>query len=151
MSQHVISDNNVSGPATSSAADRHELMHWQSGLVEALEAKDGARVATYYADDAVLITPGRTPLEGREAIAQMFEQDMRDVGFSLHLADQRTEMSSAGDMGYTRGTFRASFTNSQTRNIESIGGDYVQVFRRQHDGRWNVVQDIASPGLAPRI
>ncbi len=141
------SGSQVPSPAADAATAA--VRQWQSEMLEAFQARDADRIAAYYAEDAVFFMPGRAPVAGREAVARTMEEDLSDAGFSLDLAGQKTEVSASGDMAYTRGTFRASYTNPQTGKIETVGGNYLQVFRKQADGSWKVVEDISSPGAAP--
>lgn len=115
-------------------------------IVAAFQAKDPARIAGLYARDAVFVTPGRPPIVGREAVARIMAEDLRDPGFHLDLAEEKIFVSASGDMAYARGAFRASFTNPRTREVESVAGTYLQVFRRQPDGAWEIAEDISSPG-----
>ncbi len=115
-------------------------------IVAAFRARDPARIAALYAEDAVFFTPGRSPVVGREAVGRVMAEDLEDPGFSLELADQETRVSASGDLACTRGTFRASFTNPQTGEVQTIGGNYLQVLRKNSDGSWEIVEDISSPG-----
>jgi ketosteroid isomerase-like protein len=73
-------------------------------------------------------------------------EDLKDSAFDLGLAPQATGVAASGDLAYARGTFTASFTNPQTRQVESIGGNYLQVFRKRGDDNWEICEDISSPG-----
>jgi uncharacterized protein (TIGR02246 family) len=121
----------------------------QDALLAALAAKDARRIADLYANDAMFFMPGRPVVEGRDAVERVMSEDLEDPNFSLDLRDQKTEVSASGDMAYARGTFRVSFTIPQTREVQSVGGNYLQVFRKNADGNWKVVEDISSPGAAP--
>lgn len=115
-------------------------------MLEAFKARDAERIADFYADDAVFFTPGRPPVEGRDAVAKVMAEDVKDAGFSLDLNNQKVQVAASGDMAYARGTFRVSFTNPSTQQVESLTGNFVQVLRKEDDGSWKVVEDISSPG-----
>jgi uncharacterized protein (TIGR02246 family) len=117
-------------------------------LVAAFHARDPARIADLYAADAVFVTSGRPPVEGRDAIEQVMREDLQDPGFKLALTDEKTIVSAAGDLAYSRGTFQASFTNPHTSDVQTIGGNYLQVLQKQDDGAWKVLEDISSVGGA---
>jgi ketosteroid isomerase-like protein len=76
----------------------------------------------------------------------MLTEDFQDPGFSLDLQELRTIVSAGGDFACTRGTFHLDFTNPQSSQSESVAGSYVQVFRVNPSGSWEVVEDISSPG-----
>jgi uncharacterized protein (TIGR02246 family) len=118
-------------------------------LVAAFEARDAERLANLYAEDAVFTVPGRPGVHGRLAIQGMLAEDFRDAGFSLDLHELRTVVSPGGDFACTRGMFRLGFTDPQSSECQSVTGSYVQVFRQRPNGRWEVIEDISSPGPAP--
>jgi uncharacterized protein (TIGR02246 family) len=121
----------------------------QADLIAALKARDPARIAGLYADDAVFVTPGRAPVIGRKAVAEIMVEDLKDPGFSLELTERTSRMAVSGDLAYSRGTFTASFTNPETGQVQSIGGTFLQVLRKQEDGGWQILEDISSPGPPP--
>ena len=121
----------------------------QSDLVAAFRARDPARIAGFYAVDAVFVTPGRAPVIGRKAVAEIMVEDLKDPGFNLELTEQTSRMAVSGDLAYVRGTFTASFTNPQTGQVQGIGGTYLQVLFKREDGGWQIVEDISSPGPPP--
>jgi len=118
-------------------------------LVAAFAARDAGRIAGLYAEDAVFFTPGRAAIIGRDAIARVMAEDFLDAGFNLELGLETTAVSASGDLAYARGTFRASFSDRETGDVRSVGGNYLQVFRARAGGGWEVVEDISSPGAAP--
>jgi uncharacterized protein (TIGR02246 family) len=121
----------------------------QADLIAAFRARDPARIAGFYADDAVFFTPGRAPVVGRKAVAEVMIEDLKDPGFNLELTEQVSRMAGSGDLAYARGTFTASFTNPETRQVQSIGGTYLQVLVKREDGSWEIMEDISSPGPPP--
>jgi uncharacterized protein (TIGR02246 family) len=121
----------------------------QAELIAAFGARDPARIAGFYADDAVFFTPGRAPVVGRKAINEVMVEDLKDPGFKLELTEQTSRMAASGDLAYARGTLTASFTNPQTGQVQSIGGTYLQVLRKREDGSWEILEDISSPGPPP--
>jgi uncharacterized protein (TIGR02246 family) len=121
----------------------------QSDLIAAFRARDPARIADFYADDAVFVTPGRAPVIGRKAVAEIMVEDLKDPGFNLELTEQTSRMAVSGDLAYIRGTFTASFTSPQSGQVQSIGGTYLQVLGKQEGGGWQILEDISSPGPPP--
>ncbi|CAA9305789.1 MAG: hypothetical protein AVDCRST_MAG90-96 [uncultured Microvirga sp.] len=118
----------------------------QADLIAAFRARDPARIAGFYAVDSVFVTPGRPPVIGRQAVAEVMVEDLTDPSFNLELTEQTSRMAASGDLAYSRGTFTASFTNPQTGQVQSIGGTYLQVLGKREDGSWEILEDISSPG-----
>jgi uncharacterized protein (TIGR02246 family) len=121
----------------------------QHDIVAAFRQRDAARIAALYAEDAVFFMPGRPAVIGQKAVAQAMIEDLKDPDFNLDLVEQRTRVAASGDLAYARGTFTVSFTNPQSGQVESVGGNYLQVFRKRTDGSWEILEDISSPGPRP--
>lgn len=119
----------------------------EAEMLAAFKAKDSAKLLAHYADDAVVATPGRAAGRGRDAIAAMIADDFKDPAFTLDFTNEKAAAS--GELGYTRGTFRVTYTDPQTKKAGNAAGTYVTIFRKQADGSWKVVEDVATPGAAP--
>jgi ketosteroid isomerase-like protein len=65
-------------------------------ILAALEARDSAKVASYYAPDAVLATPGRPAVRGGEAVSKAIRNDMADPNFKLSVSDGKTDVAASG-------------------------------------------------------
>lgn len=120
----------------------------EAEMLAAFGSKDPAKLISQYASDALLALPGRT-VKGTEAITKAYTEDFVDPSFSLTFVNDNTDVASSGDLAYTSGTFNVSYTNPQTKQVEKVAGTYVTVFRKQADGSWKAVADIATPGAPP--
>jgi len=129
--------------AARAAADvRATEVQWNA----ASAARDPARFASYYDADAVDIGPGSDPMHGPAAIQAGMTEAFKDPNFSLTFAADRVEIAASGDMAYSQGHFTETETSAgaQAKLVQS--GSYVTVYKRQADGSWKAVADIASPG-----
>jgi uncharacterized protein (TIGR02246 family) len=114
-------------------------------LQQALDSKDGERAASFYSTDALFVTSGRQPAEGRDAVQRVFEEDFRAPGFKLDLAVARVEVAASGDMAVVRGTFSVIFSTTDQRTPFEVRGSYLQVLRRDAEQPWRVAIDISTP------
>lgn len=114
-------------------------------MLAAFASKDPAKLISQYASDALLALPGRT-VKGTEAITKAYTEDFADPSFSLTFVNTRTDVASSGDLAYTSGTYNISYTDPATKKVVNGAGTYVTVFRKQTDGSWKAVADIATPG-----
>ena len=114
-------------------------------LQEALDSRDAERAASFYSEDALFVTSGRSPAEGREAVQRVFEEDFRAPGFKLDLAAERVETAASGDLAVVRGTFRVSFNPPGNGTPVEVRGAYLQVLRRRAQQPWRVTIDISTP------
>ena len=111
-------------------------------ILAALEARDSAKVASYYAPDAVLATPGRPAVRGSEAVFKAIRNDMADANFKLSVSDGKTDVAASGDLAYRRVSLTVTYTNPQTKQVENAAATALTVFRKQADGSWKVVEDF---------
>lgn len=114
----------------------------EQAMLKAFQAKDAAALTAHYAPDAVLALPGRT-VKGSEAIGKANAEDFSDPAFKLDFTNERTDVS--GDLAYTSGSFRVTYTDDKTKRVTNGTGTYVTVFKKQPDGSWKVAADVASP------
>jgi uncharacterized protein (TIGR02246 family) len=113
-------------------------------LQEALDRGDAERAASFYAEDALFVTSGRPPVEGRKAVQRVFEEDFRAPGFKLVLAVERVEVAASDDMAVVRGTFTVSFGTPDQGTPFEARGRYAQVLRSDADQQWRVAIDIST-------
>ena len=111
-------------------------------IMAAFEAKDSAKVISYYAPDAVIATAGRPAAKDGRAVSRAIRDDIADTNFKISLSNEKTEVAGSGDMAYRRGSFKITATNPQTKQAEHSAGTYLTVFRKQADGSWKVVEDF---------
>ena len=118
-----------------------------------LAAKDVDKMAAYYADDASLFVPRRPVLAGKEAIRNFLKESMAvgDPNLSESIAATKLEVSRAGDLAYTQGTYTATGTDPATKKVLTMKGKYVTVFKKQPDGSWKAVADIFNADGPPTV
>ena len=81
---------------------------------QAWAAKDLEKVMAFYADDAVLMTPGMDAVHGKDAIRASLERHAGDPAVSLTFQSSKVDVAKSGDLGYTAGTYKLTVTNPAT-------------------------------------
>ena len=112
-------------------------------------AKDNDKIVAHYADDAILIVPGTPSSSGREAIRNALKEMVSDPALSLKFHPSRVEVAKSGDVAYTQGTYTLTLTDPQTKQLINDHGSYVTTYRKQPDGTWKAVADIATSEVPP--
>jgi uncharacterized protein (TIGR02246 family) len=138
--------NNSSASALPTASDEDAIKAVEAAMLAGYKAKDSAKVAAQYADTAVVVVPGSPAIQGHQAVEKSIAESVKDPAFSLDFTNSGTEVAASGDLGYTHGTFRVTFTDPKTKKPVNQAGSYTTVFRKQTDGSWKAVNDIASAG-----
>ena len=98
--------------------------------------KDMNKFVSYFAPDASFHPQGMPVATGSAAIMDTFMKIQATPGFSVMWSATKAEVSAAGDVGYTVGTYEASMSGVTEK------GKYVSVWKKQTDGKWKVVEDI---------
>ena len=112
-------------------------------------AKDATKIASYYADGAVLMAPGVPAAVGKDAISKMIGEMVADPALSLKFQASKVDVAQSGDLAYTQGTYTLTFTDPQTKQVVHDHGSYVTDYRKQTDGLWKAVADIATSDVPP--
>ncbi len=113
------------------------------------EAKDADKLVAHYSDDAVVMSPAMAPANGKEAIHSMLKAMVADSALSLKFQAARVEVAKSGDMAYTQGSYTLTMTDPATKKLINDNGSYVTVYKKQADGSWKAVSDIASSAVPP--
>jgi len=87
-------------------------------------------VAALYVEDGVLYSPGETAVKGRTSIETCLAALPELTGFKL----RNTKVEGNGDIAYVQGTFLMTAMDKSEEVEDS--GYYLEVRRKQADGRW---------------
>lgn len=112
-------------------------------------AKNADKLLGFYADDGVLMAPGGETLKGKDAIKGGINGMLADKALSLTFKSTRVDVAKSGDLGYTQGDYQLTVTDPATHKVVHDHGTYVTTFRKQPDGSWKAVADIATSSVPP--
>ena len=124
------------------AADR--LLQADKDFAKASEAKGAAEAfALFLAEDAMQLPGGAHPLFGRKAIVENLGS-----GYVLKWDPKKAEVAKSGELGWTWGTFELHTKEADGKPVVRYG-KYVNVWRKQKDGKWKVIVDLGNPSPPP--
>jgi uncharacterized protein (TIGR02246 family) len=112
-------------------------------------ARDADKIVAHYADDAVLITPGMPASNGMNAIRTAMNGMLSDPTLSLKFQAAKVDVAKSGDLGFSEGSYTLTLTDPGSKQLVHDHGSYVTVYRKQADGTWKAVSDIASSEVPP--
>jgi uncharacterized protein (TIGR02246 family) len=112
-------------------------------------AKDGDKLAGYYANDAILVVPGTPSVSGKDAIVEDLKHMLADPALSLTFQPTRVDVAKSGDLAYTLGKYQLTVTDEATHKVINDHGSYVTAYRKQPDGSWKAESDIATSEIPP--
>ncbi len=138
-------------PPETHDADVKAITSLEVAANQSYVAKDAAKIATFYASDAVLMVPGMPVSSGVGAITAAIRQMLADPAFSLSFQAKRVNVSRSGDLAYTQGSYQMSMTDPATHTIVKDHGSYVTIYRKEPDGTWKAIEDVATSELPPSL
>jgi ketosteroid isomerase-like protein len=124
------------------ALDR-EWSQTTAGLSKSMD-----KFMSYYAPDASVYPPAVPVAHGSAAIRAALMPMTQLPGFALQWSPTKADMSVAGDLGYTAGTYALTM-NDPTGKPSIERGKYIEVWKKQSDGSWKVIEDIFNADAPP--
>lgn len=101
---------------------------------------DGAKLAEFYTDDALLIPPNEPIVRGKKAIAEWYQRELEKVPPVENPTVVLEDVEVFGKLAFTRGTFTLKFKNNGGTRVENLR--FIVVWRKQPDGNWKFYCDI---------
>ena len=141
-------------PQASQSPDTHDadvaaLKTTEAQWNKEYEAKDLEKLVAHYTDDAVLMTPFQPAVSGKDAIRAALKGLVSDPAFTLKFQASHADAARSGDVAFTQGSYALTVTDPSTKKVVNDKGSYVTVYKKQADGGWKAVSDIASSEVSP--
>lgn len=125
------------------ASDEAALRQALDIEMKAANAADAAGWASVYTQDAIVLRPHASAVEGREAIQQW----LATLPPISKAQGQVSEVFGYGDLAYTRGTYSMTFVIPGVATPIDERGKFLQIFRKQGDGSWKMAREIYNSDL----
>ena len=138
-----------SQPADTHDADVKAIQAAETQWNQDYAAKDTTKILAHYADDAVLMTPGMPSSHGITAVSTAVKEMVADPALALKFQSSKVEVAKSGDIGYTQGIYTMVMTDPASKQVIHDHGTYVTTYRKQTDGTWKAVADIATSEVPP--
>ena len=125
-------------PPSLADADRANIRAASDSFDAYFRANSDSAITALYTEHAIIMPPNQGTIEGRAGIRAFF------VGYP-GIADFKTtpaEIEGRGDLAYVRGNYSFSMPAAGGQPAMSDHGKYVEIRRRQSDGRWLMSVDI---------
>ena len=132
-------------PPDTRAADEGTIRDLDAQWSKAAAARDLDGTVSYYSDDASVLPPNAGIASGTAAIRSVWSSFLVP-GTSVSWQASKVEVSRSSDLAYTMGTYQATMKDSHGKPVEDRG-KYVEVWKKQADGKWKAVSDIFNSDL----
>lgn len=133
-----------SGASADPGAVKKAIQADETKWQQQVKAKDTEGLAGHYADDAFFAPPGAAPADGSTAIRQFYANASTDPALEVQLTNDKIDVASSGDMAYSRGHYTEKYTDRKTGKVMTDKGAYLSVYKKQSDGSWKMVEDVAT-------
>ena len=132
----------TSGAGTLGAREKDAIVGAWKGLAAAGMARDWAKLATFYTEDAIGLPPHQKSGNGRAEIVKSW------ITFPAYKDWQTTplEVGGEGEFAYVRGEWSVVVT-PPNQPEQPDAGNYLQFWRKQPDGSWKLFRDIWNSSL----
>jgi ketosteroid isomerase-like protein len=122
-----------------------QIREAESARMKAAAAKNLEVFAAFYADDASILSPNMPILSGKD-IKDGLKPMLADPQFALILTPSRVEVSKSGDLAFTQGPYKFTFSDIRGNKFEDEG-KFLTVWRKLGDGTWKIVEDTMNSDL----
>jgi ketosteroid isomerase-like protein len=132
-------------PKDTRAADETTIRALDAQWAKSAAAKDVDATVGYYADDASLLAPN-APIASDKASIRAAWSALLGPDTSLNWQASKVEVARSSDLAYVQGVYQFS-TKDAHGKPEMDRGKFVEVWKKQADGNWKVVEDIFNTDL----
>ena len=94
-----------------------------------------------------MLRPNSPPVTGRDNIRAAIKGRLNDPHYSLVWRPEKIETSER--LAYVRGTYLITRTDRKTQEPVFDQGKYMTVYRKEPDGAWKVIEDMANSDMPP--
>lgn len=113
----------------------------------ASDGKDIERILSYWSDDAQVFEPGQPVYQGKAAIRKFVSDSLHTPGFKIHWVSRDPVFSPDGKMAYMPGVDEMTMPDAKGELV-TVHMRGISIWRRDPDGEWRCVIDIANAGPA---
>lgn len=109
-------------------------------------AKDLEKTISFYSQDAIVLPTNAPAATTRDAIRNTWKELLASPGLAISWKTTKVEVAKSGDIAYTTGTYELTMNDASGTPINDRG-KYVEVWKKQADGKWKVAVDIWNSDL----
>ncbi len=107
----------------------------------AAATRDAAKVAAFYAEDAIAYPPGAPIAVGRAAAQEVWASYFAEPSFTISWKSSHAEIAASGDLGFTSGAYIATYNGADGKPVTE-NGKFLCTWRKQNDGTWEATHDM---------
>jgi ketosteroid isomerase-like protein len=138
-----------SRPTFDAAGEARKLLQRDVEWAQAAsDGKDVDKIASYWSDEARVIEPGQPVYQGKTAIRAYLVESLKIPGFKIHWVSEPPVFSADGTMAYMPAATEITVPGNN-RALTTLHSRSITIWRRESDGEWRCVIDIANDPPPP--
>ncbi len=132
-------------PKDTRAADGAAIRAADAQWAKTAAAGDVDGTVSYYTDDASLLAPNAPIASDKQSIRASWAS-LLTPDTSLTWQANKVEVARSGDLAYLVGVYQMTTRDVHGKPVSDTG-KFVEVWKKQADGKWKVVADIFNSDL----
>jgi ketosteroid isomerase-like protein len=113
---------------------------------EDYKSGDPAKILAHFAADAIVMTPGASPVVGAQALRESVVASLEEPHFHLAFTSDEVDVPRSGEWAAVRGAYSREGDATGKDANASASGTYVALYKPAGDGRWLVAWLMLEPG-----
>ena len=126
------------------AAEAQTIRDSEAAWVKDFATKDPEKVLAHYADDADSMITDMKLMTGHDAIRGGLKEEFADPNSTLDFHPAKVEVAKSGELAFSQGAYTYTSTDPKTKKPVIEHGNYIEVYKKQADGSWKSIEDIAA-------
>ena len=140
----------LSAPASADdTAGREALLKVERDFAAAAQTRGVEAWVENWADNGVHPDGPKGVVVGKDGIRKQMSAQYASPGFNLEWSPAHAEISRGGNVGFTRGRYKATSMKDGKKDVRE--GDYFTVWEKDKNDVWKVVFDTGERDPAPRL
>jgi uncharacterized protein (TIGR02246 family) len=141
----LVSGCNWQTPIDNRAVDAAYIRDLDAQWSKTAAAHDLNGTLSYYSDDAVLLPPNAPVANTKDAIRAIWAE-LTAPSVAISWQASNVEVAKSGDLAYSTGSYTLAMQDPQGKFI-SDKGKFMEVWKKQSDGKWKAVADTYNSDL----
>jgi uncharacterized protein (TIGR02246 family) len=141
----LISGCNWQATPDNRAANEAAIRDLDAQWSKTAAAHDLNGTLSYYSDDAVLLPPNAPVANTKDAIRAVWVE-LAAPSVAISWQASKVEVAKSGDLAYSIGSYTLAMQDPEGKLI-SDRGKFMEVWKKQSDGKWKAVADTYNSDL----
>ena len=145
----ILSSCGEKTPPDTRAADESAIRALDAQWSKTSAARDVDGAVSYYSDDASLLAPNAPIASDKQGIRASWAS-LLTPDTSLTWQAEKVEVARSGDLAYVMGVYQMTSKDAHGKPTSDTG-KFVEVWKKQADGKWKTTVDIFNSDVAVQV